>query len=57
MAQAIAATTDHAAVAPYIASTTFSTPTGAISFNKDHAVDNTLVKVEIVKDGALVPLQ
>ncbi len=56
MAQAIAATTARAEVAPYLASHSFVTPSSTITFNEDHAVDTTPVRIGIVQNGKLVPL-
>ncbi|MES2225647.1 MAG: ABC transporter substrate-binding protein [Patescibacteria group bacterium] len=56
MAHAIAATKNLADVAPYLATHSFETPSGTVSFNKDHAIDTTPVKIEVVKDGNLIPL-
>jgi len=57
MAQAIAATKNREEVPAYLASHSFETPSGTIAFNADHAVNTTAVKIEMVKDGKLVPFQ
>jgi len=55
MAQAIANSSDNSKVAGYIANTTFTTPNGVISFAPDHAVQDTNVQIQVMKDGVEVP--
>ncbi|MBI4087006.1 ABC transporter substrate-binding protein [Candidatus Kaiserbacteria bacterium] len=56
VANAVAATEKREEVAAYLASHSFETPSGTVTFNADHAVDSTTVKINVVKDGKLVPL-
>jgi branched-chain amino acid transport system substrate-binding protein len=53
LVQAIANTSSHDAVSPFIATNEFATPYGIISFNRDHAVETTPVRIDIIKDGQL----
>jgi branched-chain amino acid transport system substrate-binding protein len=56
MSEAIANTANPSEVAAYLESHAIETPSGTIVFNKDHAVDSTLVQIKVVKNGELVPL-
>ena len=51
MAQAIAGSSDSSQVSTYITKNTFATPNGTISFTADHAVKDTTVQVQVMKDG------
>ncbi len=55
LAQAVAKSKTKAEIPSLLESTTFTTPNGAFTFNKNHAAASTAVTVEIVKDGKLVP--
>ena len=54
MANAIAKSNDTAHVAQYIADNKFVTPNSTVSFTKDHTVENTPVKIQVIKNGKLV---
>jgi len=55
LAQSIANSYDTAGVAGYIASTTFTTPNGVVSFTPDHAVKDTNVEIQVMRGGVAVP--
>ena len=55
MAQGIANSSDTSEVSAYIVKNLFVTPNGTISFTANHAVRDTNVQVEVMKDGVAVP--
>ncbi len=55
MAHAIAKSTNKSEVAPYLAAHSFETPSSTITFNTNHALNTTPVKIEVVRSGKLVP--
>lgn len=57
MAEAIAKAESRDKVASYLASNSFKTPSGPVSFNMDHAVDSTPVRIVVVENGKLVPFK
>lgn len=56
MAEAIAKAGSRENVALYLSSNSFKTPSGTFNFNQDHAVDSTPVRMQVVRNGQLVPL-
>jgi ABC-type branched-subunit amino acid transport system substrate-binding protein len=58
LAQSIANSTDPSQASAYIAKTTFKTPNSSgISFTPQHAVEDTLTEVQIMKNDSLVEWQ
>jgi hypothetical protein len=55
MAQGIANSSNPAEVSAYIEKNTFKTPNSIISFTANHAVKDTDVQVQVMKDGVAVP--
>ncbi len=57
MANALANVSNPSQAASYMASNSLSTPNGTITFTSDHAVSDSLVEVQVMKNGILVPWQ
>ena len=55
MAQGIAKSGDISKVASYISANSFTTPNSTVSFAPDHAVQDTRVEVQVMRNGMLVP--
>ncbi len=57
LAQAVAKAHARQDVAGYVASHSFVTPLGNITFNAQHSTDSTPVRIEVIKNGVPVALQ